>query len=240
MSNVIRSSRDGAVVTLVIDRPEEKNLLTIAQVRELTAAIGEAAASDAKAIVIRANGPDFCRGRDPRDGSGAPNALALRTSTLEPILAAYAAIEAAPQPVIALVHGAAHGFGSAVTSACDIAVAADTARFKLPEMEHNLPPTLAMSAVVPNVSKKALAWMVLALEELSAAQALQIGLVSKVVPEADLDAALEKVLATVTSRAAPSLVAVKDFLRVAYHMEPRGLADYSANALATVLSSRER
>ncbi|RAI44192.1 enoyl-CoA hydratase/isomerase family protein [Rhodoplanes roseus] len=240
MTNVIRSSREGAVATVVIDRPEEKNLLTIAQVRELTAAINTAAASDAKAIVIRANGPDFCRGRDPRDGAGAPNALALRTTTLEPILAAYAAIEAAPQPVIAVVHGAAHGFGSAVTSACDIAIAADTARFKLPEMEHNLPPTLAMSALVPKVSRKALGWMVFALEELSAAQALQIGLVSTVVPEAELDAALQKLLATVTTRAAPSLVAVKDFLRVAYHMEPRGLADYSASALATVLSSRER
>lgn len=240
MTNVIRSSRAGAVVTLVIDRPEEKNLLTIAQVRELTAAIAAAAASDAKAIVLRANGADFCRGRDPRDGSGLTNALTLRTTTLEPILAAYAAIEAAPQPVIALVHGAAHGFGAAITSACDIAIAADTARFKLPEMEHNLPPTLAMSAFIPKVSRKALGWMVFALEELSAAQALQVGLVSTVVPEAQLDAALEKLLATVTSRAAPSLVAVKDFLRVAYHMEPRGLADYSANSLATVLSSRER
>jgi enoyl-CoA hydratase len=235
---VIKSTQDGMVATVVIDRPDEGNLLTIAMVRELTEAIRRAAASEVKAIVLRASGRDFCRGRDPRDGAGLTDALALRTSTLEPILAAYAAVEAAPQPVIALVQGAAHGFGAAITSACDIAIASDAARFKLPEMEHDLPPTLAMSALVPKVPRKALGWMVLALEELDARTAQQMGLVSTVVPTAALDTALAKVLATITSRATPSLVAVKDFLRIAYHMEPRGLADYSASALATVLSSR--
>jgi enoyl-CoA hydratase len=235
--SVIKSSRDGAVATVTIDRPAEGNFLTIDMVRELASAFRAAAASDAKVIVLRGNGADFCRGRDPKGAAPSPTAVKMRANVCEPILDAYDAMATARQPIVGVVQGAAHGFGAAIAGACDVTIAHDSARFRLPEMEYNLPPTLAVSALLPRVPPKGLAWMVYSIEEIDARTALQLGIVSRVAPSGQVEAEVGKLLATMTSRSPESLVAVKDFLRSAPHMEPRGMADYAANLLASVLSS---
>jgi len=79
--------------------------------------------------------------------------------------------------------------------------------------------------------------MVYSMEEIDAQAALQLGFVSMVVPLADLDGALDKLIAAMTVRSPAALIAVKDYFRVAPYMEPRGAADYGANLLAAVLSS---
>src|SRR5215471_16047882 len=234
---IVTSSRDGAVTTITLDRAQDGNLLPVDGVRELATAFRAASATDAKVIVLRGKGADFCRGRDPKGGPPSPTAMKMRVNVCEPILDAYDAMANTRQPIVGVVQGAAHGFGSAIASCCDLTVAHDTARFKLPEMEKNLPPTLAISALMPRTPRKALTWMVYSMEELDAATALQIGIVSAVVPAAQLDTTLSKLLATMTSRSPEALVAVKDFFRTASLMEPRGVADYGANLLASVLTS---
>jgi enoyl-CoA hydratase/carnithine racemase len=235
--SIVKSSRDGAVVTITLDRAAEGNLLPVDGVRELAAAFRAASATDAKVIVLRGAGADFCRGRDPKGGPPSPTAMKMRVNVCEPILDAYDAMANAHQPIVGVVQGAAHGFGSAIASCCDLTIAHDTARFKLPEMEKDLPPTLAISALMPRVPRKALAWMVYSMDELDAATALQIGIVSKVAPSDQVEGEVAKLLATMTARTPEALVAVKDFLRSAPHMEPHGMADYAANLLAGVLSS---
>ena len=232
----ITSARDGAVVTITLDRASEGNLLPVDAVRELAAAFRAADATDAKVIVLRGNGADFCRGRGG-GGPPSPTAMKMRTNVCEPILDVYEAMSSAHQPIVGVVQGVAHGFGCAIASVCDITIAHDTARFKLPEMEKDLPPTLAMSAVGPRVPLKVIAWMVYAMEELDAHAAQRVGIVSKVAQEAMVELEVDKLLRTMTARSPEALVAVKDFLRAAPHMEPRGLADYGANLLAAVLSS---
>ena len=232
----ITTTRDGAAVTITLDRAQEGNLLPVDAVRELAAAFRAASATDAKVIVLRGIGTDFCRGRGA-GGPPSPTAMKLRANVCEPILDAYEAMSMAHQPIVGVVQGAALGFGCAIASVCDITIAHDTARFKLPEMEKDLPPTLAMSAVMPRVPRKVLAWMVYAMDELDARTAQQVGIVSKVAPSAQVKGEVAKLLATMTARSPEALVAVKDFLRSAPHMEPRGMADYGANLLASVLSS---
>ena len=237
MPNVIRLGRDGAVAAITIDRPAEGNVLTLDMLRELTATIRGAAATDAKVIALRSTGADFCRGRDPKGGPANPTPLVLRDQVLQPILDVYDALSNAPQPVVCAVQGAAYGFGCAMAAACDVTIAADNATFKLPEMTHNLPPTLAISALMPKVPRKAIAYMVYAMPQIDAATALQIGIVSAVAPLARLDAAMAETLATMTSRSQAALVAVKDYLRSAPAMEPRGAAAYGAALLSGVLTS---
>lgn len=234
--SAIKTSRDGAVATITLDRPAEGNLLTLEDVKDFAAAIRATAATDAKLVVVRGNGADFCRGR----GGGAaatPTAMTMRVNVCEPIIDVYDALAAARQPFVAVVQGAAHGFGCAIAGACDLTIAHDSARFRLPEMEKNLPPTLAVSALMPRVPRKALAWMVYSIEEIDAAYALQLGIVSRVCPTAEVEPALAKLVATMTARSPASLVAMKDFFRSGPFMEPRGMADYAANLLANVLSS---
>jgi enoyl-CoA hydratase/carnithine racemase len=237
MSDTIRSGRDGAVATITIDRATEGNLLTLDMLRTLTAALRAAAATDAKVIALRTTGADFCRGRDPKGGPANPTALLLRDEVLQPILDVYDALNGAPQPVVCAVQGAALGFGCAMATACDVTIAAEGATFRLPEMQHNLPPTLAISALMPKVPRKALAYMVYAMPVIDARAALSLGIVSAVVPAGVLDAAMSETLAGMTSRSRPALVAVKDYLRSAPLMEPRGAAAYGVSLLSGVLAS---
>lgn len=234
--SVIKSGREGAVATITLDRAAEGNMLTVDMLRDLSAAFRDAGASDAKVILLRGNGADFCRGRGG-PGAPSPTALKMRRNVCEPILDVYDALASAPQPVVAVVQGAAHGFGCAMAGASDITIAHDNARFRLPEMEKDLPPTLAVSALMPRVPRKALAWMVYSMEELDARTALGVGIVSKVAPSGAVEGELARLLATMTARSPDALTAMKDFFRSAPHMEPRGMADYGANLLASVLSS---
>jgi enoyl-CoA hydratase len=208
--------------------------------RALTAAICAAAATDAKVIVLRSTGPDFCRGRDGKGGPQNPTAVVMRDQVLQPILDVYDALNGAPQPVVCAVQGAAYGFGCAMATACDVTIAADVAKFRLPEMSHDLPPTLAISALMPKVPRKALAYMVYAMPELDAATALSLGIVSAVVPLTALDAKVDEVLKTMTARSPAALTAVKDYLRNSPLMEPRGAAAYGVALLSGVLTSAAR
>jgi enoyl-CoA hydratase len=235
MTTII-SSRDGAVAILTIDKAAQGNLLTVEDLRELAAAIRASGATDAKVIVLRSAGADFCRGRAP-GATPPPTAMKMRANVCEPILDVYDALAGIRQPVVARVQGAALGFGAAMAGACDLTIAANNARFQLPEMQRDLPPTLAISALMARVPRKALTHLVYSMEEVDAATALQLGIVSQVVPLADLDGALAKLLATMTARSPEALVAVKDFFRAAPYMDARGTADYAGNLLAAVLSS---
>jgi enoyl-CoA hydratase len=240
MSDLIRMHRDGAVATITIDRPDAGNVLTTDMLRALTARLKEAAASDAKVIALRSTGDDFCKGRESKSGPQNPTSLVMRDQILQPILDVYDALAGAPQPVVCAVQGAAFGFGCAMATACDVTIAAENATFKLPEMSHNLPPTLAISAMMTKVPRKALAWMVYTLAELDAKTALSLGIVSAVVPKSELDKTTADAIAAIVARSPAALIAVKDYLKTAPMMEPRGAACYGAALLSGVLTSQDR
>jgi enoyl-CoA hydratase len=240
MSGMIRVTREQAIVRLVLDRPTHGNQLHLEGLKELAGAVREASRDEAvKAIVLSGEGEDFCLGRDPGPGAAVrPSAMQMRQRVLAPILDAYAAIRDAEIPVIAAVHGRAFGFGCAIASACDIVIAADNARFKLPEMEKDLPPTLAISALLGKVAPKTIAYLVYSLDEIDAARAMSVGIVSHAVPRGSLSATVERLAATIGERSRPACSAVKEYLRAAPLMEPRGAADFAGNLLANVLSSQ--
>jgi enoyl-CoA hydratase len=232
---------DGPVLRITLNRPEKGNMLTLPMLRELTQILG-AVTEDGpvRAVVLRGNGDDFSRGRDPgpKKEGPAPSALDLRSNLINPILEVYEAIRRIPMPVISVVQGAALGFGCALAGVCDVTLAADTASFSLPEMRSGIAPTLAMSAVMDKVPVKALTYMVLSMGEINAATALQIGLVSRVVPRAELDAEVEWFCEQIIGRSTATLGAVKQYLLQASRMDSAGAAAFGANLLATVLSSR--
>jgi enoyl-CoA hydratase/carnithine racemase len=189
-----------------------------------------------KALLLRAGGEAFCLGRQGGPASHA-SALEIRAGLAEPILGLYADVRATPVPVIAVVQGAAKGFGCALVGQCDLAIGADVARFSLPEMDHNIPPTLAISALVGRLSPKRLAHLVYTRFEFAAAQALEIGLVSEVEPLAELDAAVGRLLKRIVDRDRAALCAVKEYMLAAAHLDASSAARLAANLISGVLSS---
>jgi enoyl-CoA hydratase len=139
--------------------------------------------------------------------------------------------------VIGVVQGGAIGFGCALAALCDITIASDIARFQLPEMAHNIMPTLAMSALVDRVPRKALLYLVYSTAEIDAHTALIFGLVSQVVPAGKLSTTVNDLIATLKKSPLPAVMAVKEYANSALTMDIRAANDFARNLHATVNSS---
>jgi enoyl-CoA hydratase/carnithine racemase len=235
MSGTVSSTvREGIATIEFVGGPG--NALSLAMVGDLTDAIG--AARNAKLVVLQSAGEDFCLGRDPRGGPSATTAIEIRDQLVAPILGLYDAIASLPIPIVCAAQGRAVGLGCALAAACDITIAADNAKFKLPEMERNLPPTLAISAMMRKLPEKSLAWLVYSMCEIGAAEARQLGIVSSIVAPLELGPATRELADKLALRSRAALVAVKDYLRSAPLMPHKAAADFAAGIIVTVMASR--
>jgi enoyl-CoA hydratase len=227
------------LATLRLSRGDKGNRLLASELPLVGKAIRELARGKAfKAVLVRADGENFCLGRQPDPPGTTPTAATgIRAAITEPILDVYADIRAAELPVIAVVQGQAKGFGCALVSQCDLAIAADDATFSLPELDHDLPPTLAISAMLHKIPPKRILHLVYTRRTITAAEALSIGLVSEIVPKASLNEAVEKMLAHLLDRNRAALCGVKEYMGAALYTDPHGAARLASNLLACVLSS---
>ena len=235
-SPLLREENDG-VTTLTLNRPEVGNRLTNPMADDLRRIIGEAASS--RVIVVRGSGDNFCLGRElPPEAHGELTAIEAKRIHTEPILNLCAAFENSPVPIVGVVQGKAMGGATAIAAMCDITLASDDAVFQLPEMHHGIPPCLAMSALAPRVPRKAIVHMVYSTDPIDAATALAIGLVSRVVPRAELDAAASALAAKISHYDPAPAAAVKQYMRFAPELESAAAAELAGNLLANVVSSR--
>ena len=234
------SSIDGAVATIELCRPDTGNKMISAEVAELGARVRAFGADPSvKIVVLRAQGAAFCLGRDATPGEKDGRAYGVREAIAEPILSVYAAVRDCAVPVLAVAQGDAHGFGCAMIGGADLTIAADTARFSMPEMNGNLPPTLAISSVLGKVPSKRLMHMVYSRTTVSAAEALSMGMVSEVVPAADLAKATAATIGRIIDRDRRAICAVKEYMNAAIHMDPSGSARLAANMLGVILGSEK-
>lgn len=231
----VRSKREKTTLHVRIERGYEGNLLSLQMIAALEATIRSAA--DCNVIALTSAGPDFCLGRDRSDRPVMQTALDVRDKLTRPIMGLYDAIASSPAPIICAVQGRASGLGCALATSCDITLAADDAIFQLPELEGNLPPTLAISAMMTRVPRKALAWLIYSMRPIGARDAMVWGLASELVPAAALLSRLEEMTADLALRSREALVAIKEYLRTAPAMTPQGAEGYAMSLLASVLSS---
>lgn len=231
--------RNGDCLDIVLDHPENGNLIDAPMSEAIIAAIS-ALDDTTKLVRLRSSSKDFCLGRvSPMPQQGAkPSAETLRRVVAAPPLALYDALKAVRVPTIAIVPGQAIGVGCALAGVCDVVIAADDAVFQIPEMERDIPPTLVMSALIGRVPVKTVAHMVLSRERLSADHARQAGLVSSVVPAAALDEEAARLTDTLLGCSAVTLRAVKQFLQLAPEMPASGASGFAAHLAATALSAR--
>lgn len=233
---------EGAVGRITFCRGDEGNSLA----RPDIVALGEAISAfgsdvEMKVVLIEGEGADFCLGRrvDP-NAPKPPHARAFRTLVSEAILSVYAAIRAVPVPVLAVAQGRSNGFGCALAVASDITIASQSSVFSLPEMDHNLPPTLAISACLPKMPPKAVMHMVLTRQSVDAETALTHGMVSQVVADDDLARSVTDYLAMLVDRDRDALIAIKEYMQLSAGMPADAAARYAANLIATEMTSQDR
>jgi enoyl-CoA hydratase len=232
-----------AVCRIYLNRPDCGNLVTMGMVRDLTTAMRDIPA-DVKLVVIAGRGNDFCKGRDYQTapesaaaGQAAPTALKIRDTMTAPMMTLYQTLRELRVATLSIVQGAAFGFGCALAGACDMTIAGESARFRLPEMTRGLPPTLAMSALWERIPPRTIGYMVYSTAELHSRTALSIGLANAVIEDAALASHADAVIENISKQSLEAVKAVKDYLREAPSMSSAGRGAYAESLFAGVLSS---
>ena len=195
-------ARSGDFATITMNRPQRRNALSAAHMRELIAAFAEVGGGDAVGIVLAGNGPVFSAGHDFADVAGAD--LAAVRSLLQTCTELMTLIQQVPQPVVARVHGLATAAGCQLVASADLAVASEDAAFAAPGGKGGWFCHTPMVAIARNVGRKRAAELALSGDTIDARTALDWGLVNRVVPAAELDAATGELLERVTRGSAES------------------------------------
>jgi 2-(1,2-epoxy-1,2-dihydrophenyl)acetyl-CoA isomerase len=200
MSDSVRTDLRDGIAALTLNRPQQLNALSVEMMQALSEAVGRVAAdSAAHVIVIRGAGEHFMAGGDIRDFHAHLGLEPLaRLQAFQGMIDRWInpmvlALRQTHQPVVCAVRGACAGFGLSLMLACDLALAADNAYFSTAYAAIGLSPDGGGTFFLPRTVgwRKAAELMLLA-ERIDARQALELGLVGRVVPAADLDAEVER------------------------------------------------
>jgi enoyl-CoA hydratase/carnithine racemase len=176
----------GPIATITLNRPERRNALSLALMTELIDCLTTiGGARETRAVILAGNGPAFCAGHDlsemiDRDINAYRQLFDVCAQLMQ-------TVQAIPQPVIARVHGIATAAGCQLVATCDLALAADTARFATPGVKIGLFCTTPMVALSRAVGRKRAMEMLLTGEMIDAPTAAEWGLINRVVPAATLD-----------------------------------------------------
>ena len=196
--------RDGTTAVVTLNRPERRNALSLEMLEELTLAF-RALDKDARVAVLRGSGPAFSAGHDLSEMRSKDHAFYRQL--FEACTTLMETLQDLAQPVIAQVHGLATAAGCQLAASCDIVVAAQEARFATPGVRIGLFCSTPMVALSRAVGSKRAMEMLLTGEAISAQEALQSGLVSRVVPAAELESTVRGLAAKIAA-SSPAVVAI--------------------------------
>ena len=207
--SILVTTIEAGVATLTMNRPAQYNVLSAEMLDALQSQLEALAAQPAvRVVVLAAAGKAFCAGHDLREMRAEPS-LAFYQALFAQCSRLMATIQALPQPVIARVQGVATAAGCQLVAMCDLAVAADTARFAVSGVNLGLfcaTPSVALSR---NVSRKAAFEMLVTGDFIDAAQARERGLVNRVVPPDRLDAEVRSLADSIVAKPAVAIAAGK-------------------------------
>jgi len=212
MARDILFEQAGDVATITLNRPDKRNALTPAMIRELCDAITRVGAdASVRVVVVRGNGPAFCAGLDLTEMAKQREEGEADLGGLEHVLEQ---IEACPHPTIAAVRGDAVAGGCELALHCDIRVAADDARFSMPLARIGLavPVTLTWK-LVDTIGAAKTCELLFTGEAVPAEAAVHLGLANRLVPSDDLDNAVDSLARQIARNAPLSVRAMKAFVQ---------------------------
>jgi methylglutaconyl-CoA hydratase len=217
-------SREGGVATLVLNRPEKRNALDRQAIAELRAAITACdLAADVRVVVVRGAGDDFCAGMDLAEMLASveapPEENECRAMELGDL---FVALRALPKVTVAVVRGRALAGGCGLASACDMVLAHPAARFGYPEIQRGFVPAMVMTMLRRATGEKVAFDLAATGRVLTADEARDAGLVSRVPPARRFEAEVADVLAALAALSPSGLAMTKQLF---YGLDGVGFAD---------------
>lgn len=223
----VRRDRDGAVLTLTIDRPDARNALNAEVLDGLVAGLAAAKGDDGVRVVVLTGAGDraFCAGADlagSLQGDGGPVA---RHEGLGMLRRLFDAVEELDKPLVGRINGHALAGGFGVALACDLLVSVDDATFGTPEVKVGMWPFVISALIVEHVGPKRALDLMMTGRRMDAAEASEWGLVNRVVPREALDDAVTELTDQLVAAAPVALT----LGRRAFH-ETREMGPHAAMA----------
>lgn len=222
--------REGPFATITMNRPERRNALSLEHMRELTSAFREVGDSDARGVILAGNGPVFSAGHDFADMVGA-DLIAMR-ELLWTCTELMTTIQRLRQPVIARVHALATAAGCQLVATADLAVAAAGAGFATPGGKGGWFCHTPLVAVGRAMGRKQAMEMALTGDPIDARTAMEWGLVNRVVPAEELDAATLDLLERSTRGSAMSKAVGKQVFYEQLGMDQARAYAYTVEVMA--------
>ena len=219
----IRLSVDGPIGRITLARPEKKNALDRVMTDELAEALFALSEAPVNVVAIDGEGPDFCTGADLaaiEEMLDAP-----RQDHIDDAKAlghVFHTIRRMEKPVVALVKGRAYAGGAGLASACDIVLAHEEARFSYPEVSVGFVPAMVMTMLRRSVGEKQAFELVTTGRVLSADEAREIGLVSRVFAAKEFDQLSKALLDKLATAPASAMAATKTLF---YKLDTLGFLD---------------
>lgn len=215
--------RDG-ILTLTLNRPDKRNALDHAAVAELHAAL-ESADLDAtvRVVAIRGAGKDFCAGADLAELlASADRSLGENEAAAMHLGSLFVRMRALPKVIVAVTHGRVLAGGAGLATACDLVLAPESSRFGYPEIQRGFVPAMVMTMLRRLVGEKAAFDLVATGRVLTAVEALGLGLVSRVFPDAEFQGGATAVLAALAATSGSALAMTKQQF---YRLDGLGFED---------------
>jgi enoyl-CoA hydratase/carnithine racemase len=236
---ILLEEHDRGVLRLTLNRPEARNALSAALMSALLEALARAAKDpEARVVVIAGAGPAFCAGHDLREMRADQ-----RRETYERLFAQCSelmlAIVKLPKPVIAEVHGVATAAGCQLVATCDLAVAAEDARFATPGVNIGLFCSTPMVALTRAVGRKAAMEMLLTGKLIDAETAQAIGLVNRVVPRESLRDAVDDLAREIAGKSALVVKIGKEAFYRQAELDLAAAYRYAAEVMTTNMLARD-
>jgi enoyl-CoA hydratase/carnithine racemase len=225
---LVRPHDDYRVITL--HRPEKRNALSAELMRELVHALDAVGESKARGVLLEAVGPVFSAGHDFADMAGRD--LAAMRALLALCTSLMIRIQRIPQPVLAKVHALATAAGCQLVASCDLAVASSEARFATPGGRGGWFCTTPMVAVSRAIGRKRALEMLMTGDPIDAETAAEWGLVNRVVPPSELDAAAWDLLRRATRGSRFSKGLGKQAFYAQIDLEQPKAYDYAGEVMA--------
>lgn len=215
MDEPLLSERRGNVLWLTLNRPQAHNALNGALTTALIAAFRSASDDQSlRAVVLTGAGErSFCSGADLKEGDGR---MFSSSAGSNPIADVLRAMQGCDKLVIGRVNGSALAGGLGILSACDLAYAADHAKFGMPEVKAGVFPMMITTNLIRQVPRRRFYEMAYLGEALSAAEAEKYDIINRAVPAAELDGLLDSVLARLMANSPMAISAGKKALQ---HMQ---------------------
>lgn len=222
----------GPAAWITLNRPEKRNAIGDDMIAALLADFDRAMADEAvRVIVLTGAGSAFCAGADLKGGG----VSASEGET--PFVTLLKRIWNAPKPVLGRINGHAFGGGVGLAAACDLTVAADTAQLSFSEVRIGVVPAMISVVVLPKIGIQNAMWLFLTGERFGAARAVELGLLHRAVPAAELDAAVDEVIEMVRQGGPNAIGAAKRLVRDIPEMDMDEAFRHTAEMISGLFAS---